>query len=161
MAVRKILTYYEHNDPLREVSQPIQHFDRNLSALIRDLKDTLKANPDGIGLAAPQINVHLRVVIVCLDGQDVENHEPGSPQALINPKILAEANERKAFDGCLSFPGLFGDTTRPHYLRVTGFDENGESFERIFNYKSLGPHLRIGKVLRILHYLGISFSLLF
>jgi peptide deformylase len=132
MTVRKIISYFEHSDLLRKTSQPVQDFDKKVIALIRDLKDTLKANPDGVGLAAPQINVHKRVVVVCLGCHEAENCEPGPPTALVNPKIVAEANERLDFDGCLSFPGLFGETIRPHYLRVTGLDEHGKNFERIF-----------------------------
>ena len=68
MAVRKILSYFEHSDALRKISQSVQDFDSKVIALIRDLKDTLKANPDGVGLAAPQINVHMRVIVVRLEG---------------------------------------------------------------------------------------------
>ena len=101
-------------------------------ALIRDLKDTLNADPDGIGLVAPQINVQKRVIVVCLGDYEGENCEPGPPIALVYPEILAADDQRKDFDGCLSFPGLFGETTRPHNLRFTGLDENGETFDRIF-----------------------------
>lgn len=132
MAVREILLYIEHSDALRKKSRPVQHFDEKAISLIRDLKDTLNANPDGIGLAAPQINVYQRLVVVCLKGNDVENCEPRPPIALVNPKIIAAADERKDFDGCLSFPGLYGETNRPHHLRVTGLDENGEPFDRLF-----------------------------
>ena len=132
MAVREILSYFEHSHALRIKSHPVPRFDKRVIALIRDLQDTLNANPDGIGLAAPQINVHQRVVVVCLRGCKVENYESRPPIALVNPKIVAAADERKDFDGCLSFPGLYGETIRPHYLRVTGLDENGEIFDRIY-----------------------------
>jgi len=132
MAVREILLYLAHSDALRKKSRPVQGIDRKTIALIEDLKDTLSADPDGIGLAAPQINVHQRVVVVCLGSREVENCKPGPPLALVNPKIVAAADERKDFDGCLSFPGLFGETIRPHYLRVTGLDENGEPFDRVY-----------------------------
>jgi peptide deformylase len=132
MAVREILLYNEQSDALRKKSHPVGCFDKRAMALIRDLKDTLNANPDGIGLAAPQINVHQRVVVVCLKGKDGENCELRHPIAFVNPKIVTAVDERKDFDGCLSFPGLYGKTFRPHYLRITGLDENGESFDRIF-----------------------------
>jgi len=132
MAVREILSFFEHSDLLRKTSQPVQDFDRNVVALIKDLKEMLNANPDGVGLAAPQINMYKRVIVVCLGCHDAENCEPGPPIALVTPKIVAEANERLDFDGCLSFPGLFGETIRPHYLRVTGLNEHDESFERTF-----------------------------
>ena len=69
---------------------------------------------------------------VCL-GTDVDGEwQAGPPVALVNPKIVEARDERKDFDGCLSFPGLYGETARPHYLRVTGLDEEGQPFERIF-----------------------------
>lgn len=132
MAVREILLYIDQSDALRKKSRPVQHIDKKAISLIRDLKDTLNANPDGIGLAAPQINVNQRVVVVCLGSREVENCEPGPPIALVNPEIIAAADERKDFDGCLSFPGLYGETIRPHYLRVTGLDENGEPFDNVY-----------------------------
>ena len=132
MAVREILLYIENSDALRKMSRPVQRIDKKVIVMIRDLKDTLNANPDGIGLAAPQINVHQRVVVVCLKGNDVENCEPRPPIALVNPKIVDAADERKDFDGCLSFPGLYGETNRPHHLRVTGLNENGKPFDRIY-----------------------------
>jgi peptide deformylase len=129
MAVRKILSYFEHKDRLRKKSLPVRNFDHRTKALIRDLKDTLHGSANGVGLAAPQINVHLRVVVVCLVGSDAETYESGLSTALVNPKIISAADERKDFDGCLSFPGLYGETVRPHSLRVTGLDEAGEHFD--------------------------------
>jgi peptide deformylase len=100
--------------------------------LINDLKDTLNAHQEGIGLAAPQIGVHRRVVIVRL-GDDIEvGWVAGPPVALVNPQIIEAGDELKDFDGCLSFPGLYGDTIRPHFLRVTGLDEDGNPLDRVF-----------------------------
>lgn len=132
MAVREIISYFKHSDPLRKKCHPVQRIDKGVIALVRDLKDTLNAHPEGIGLAAPQINAHQRVVVVRLGGATIEDYNPGLPIALINPMIIEAADERKDFDGCLSFPGLFGDTIRPHYLRVTGLDENGEPFNNVY-----------------------------
>ena len=103
-----------------------------MKKLIRDLKDTLRDNGEGIGLAAPQINVHSRVVIVQLGSHDENNEEPDPPIALINPEIVEAKQDKLDFDGCLSFPGLYADTVRPHYLRVTGLDEHGQPFDRVF-----------------------------
>jgi peptide deformylase len=101
--------------------------------LIRDLKDTLQASSDGAGLAAPQINVHQRVVIVCLGSEMESKWRAGPPVALVNPQIVETGDERKDFDGCLSFPGLYGETKRPHHLRVTGMDEGGQPFDWFFD----------------------------
>ncbi|MBN1453976.1 MAG: peptide deformylase [Anaerolineales bacterium] len=133
MAVREILVYPQHKAELRRQSEPIFGFGRQVRRLIRDLKDTLQANPDGVGLAAPQINMHQRVVIVCL-GSDVDGKwQAGPPVALVNPQIVEADDEHKDFDGCLSFPGLYGETKRPHYLRINGLDEEGQPFDRVFD----------------------------
>lgn len=132
MAVREILLYPQHQKELRERSQPVLKINQRVRHLIRDLKDTLEASSDGIGLAAPQINRHQRVVLVCL-GVEIEGKwQAGPPEALINPVIIEESNKQKDFDGCLSFPGIYGETVRPHYLRVTGLSENGHPFDRLF-----------------------------
>ena len=133
MAVREILVYPQHKAELRRKSDSVTGIRRPVRRLIRDLKDTLKANPDGVGLAAPQINVHQRVVIVCL-GREVDGKwRAGPPIALVNPLIVEASDERQDFDGCLSFPGLYGETKRPHHLSVTGLDEEGQPFGRTFD----------------------------
>ncbi len=104
---------------------------RRVRGVVRDLKDTLNAHDEGIGLAAPQIGVNTRVVVVRLGGGQ-EGGEPGPPRPLINPEIVKAGDERKDFDGCLSLPGLYGETVRPHYLRVTGLDEAGCPFDEVF-----------------------------
>jgi peptide deformylase len=129
MAVREILLYPKDKDALRERSEPVCTLNRQTRHLIKDLKDTLLAHPDGIGLAAPQINVHQRVALVRLGGRSDAGSEPGPPMALVNPEIVEASDERADFDGCLSFPGLFGETVRPHFLRVTAQDERGHRFD--------------------------------
>jgi peptide deformylase len=133
MAVREILVYPQHKVELRRKSDPVIGIKRPVRRLIRDLKDTLQASSDGVGLAAPQINVHQRVVIVCLGSEMEGKWQAGSPVALANPRIVETDDERKDFDGCLSFPGLYGETKRPHHLRVTGMDEEGQPFDRLFD----------------------------
>jgi len=132
MTVRNILIFPHHKAELRRKSDSVTELNKKVRRLILDLKDTLHASSDGIGLAAPQINSHQRVVVVRLwdasDGRD----EPGPPIALVNPKIIEASDERKDFDGCLSFPGLYGETSRPHRLRVTGLDEDGKFFDQIY-----------------------------
>jgi peptide deformylase len=131
MAIRPIILYNENEAALRKKSEPVRVINRQVKKLVQDLKDTLLGRDDGIGLAAPQINVHQRVVVVRLGGHNGEG-EPGPPIALINPEIVGVGQEEKDFDGCLSFPGLFADTVRPHYLRVTGLNEWGKPFDRVF-----------------------------
>ena len=132
MAVREILLYSEDEKALRKLSKPVQGANQDINQIIRDLKDTLNAQSEGIGLAAPQINVHERVVLVRLMAAADGGDDPAPPIALVNPKIIEAGDERRDFDGCLSFPGLYGETTRPHYLRVTGLDEGGQPFEELY-----------------------------
>jgi peptide deformylase len=135
MAVKDIVLYLENEASLREKSRPVGRVTRRVKRLVRDLKDTLNAHENGIGLAAPQIDVHSRVIVVRLGGgQDDEGkgREPDPPIALIDPQIVEAGDEQRDFDGCLSFPGLYGETVRPHHLRVTGLDEAGHSLDWLF-----------------------------
>lgn len=132
MAVREIVYFSNNNQALRKVSDPVYKVNTDIKKLIRDLKDTVQSHTDGIGLAAPQINIHRRVIIAILGGRDNPD-ERNAPIALVNPTIVEASDERKDFDGCLSFPGLYGETIRPHYLRVTGMDEDGNPFDRTFH----------------------------
>jgi len=131
MAVREIVLYPERADVLRKESEPVESVTQRVRRLVQDLKETLNAHQEGIGLAAPQIAVNTRVVVVRLGGQ-AENSEAGPPLALVNPEIVEARDRRRDFDGCLSFPGLYGETVRPHYLRVTGLDEAGCPFDEVF-----------------------------
>jgi peptide deformylase len=132
LAVRDIVLYVENKAALRKKSRPVKGVNRRVERLVRDLEDTLNDHPHGIGLAAPQINVHSQVAVVRLGGRRDQDTEPGPPIALINPKIIEASDEQRDFDGCLSFPGLYAETVRPHYLRVTGLDERGKPFDRTF-----------------------------
>ena len=132
MAVKPIVLYSVDPDALRRPSRRVKRVDRRIEALIEDLKDTLLASDDGIGLAAPQINVHSRVVIVRLGGRRAEGQEPGPPIALVNARIVEARDLQRDFDGCLSFPGLYGETVRPHWIKVRGLDEQGAPLERVF-----------------------------
>ena len=132
MAIKDIVLYPESAAVLRKRSKSVRRVNRRVKALVRDLKDTLNNHPQGIGLAAPQISAHARVVVVRLGGGQDNEREPGPPLPLINPEIIEAGDEEKDFDGCLSFPGLYGETVRPHYLRVTGLDEAGDPFDRVF-----------------------------
>jgi len=132
MAIREVLIYPENKVELRRLSEPVPEVNIQVKRLVRDLKDTLLAHPDGIGLAAPQINIHQRVIIIRPKAGSDEKVTFGQPVALINPTILEAKDERRDFDGCLSFPNLFGETVRPHYLLISGFDEQGNPFNHVY-----------------------------
>jgi len=132
MSIRKILLYPENEIALRRKCESVESMSQNVRRLVRDLKDTLKNHSAGLGLAAPQINIHERVIVFRLGSEEAARKEVNPPIALINPVILAQGDPGRDFDGCLSFPGLYGKTTRPHYLRVSGIDESGKPFDREF-----------------------------
>ena len=133
MAIQEILIYPKHKVDLRRKCAQVSDVNLQVKRLVGDLKDTLAHHSDGIGLAAPQINVHQRVVIVRLNGgvKGVSQSKP--PIAMINPRILEASDERRDFDGCLSFPDLYGETIRPHYLRVIYLDEEGQRTGGVFH----------------------------
>lgn len=132
MAVKNIVIYPAGKEILRRKCDPVRRIRQQAIQLAQDLVDTLNAHPEGIGLAAPQIGARHRVVVVRLGGGAGREVEPDPPLPLINPKIVEAGDEKPDFDGCLSFPGLYGETARPHYLRVVGLYKNGRTFDRVF-----------------------------
>lgn len=106
MAVKEIVK--EGNAVLSKVCSEVTSFDSDLSDLLTDLKDTLKVS-GGIGLAAPQIGVLKRVVVIDLNGETYE---------LVNPIITNKSGEQRELEGCLSCPGEFGITKRPMSVTV-------------------------------------------
>ncbi len=132
MALRDIVLYAEDESVLRKESKPVQTLNRRIRGVIEDLKDTLLHHEEGVGLAAPQIGVHWQVVVVRLGGDPEGEREAALPQALINPQIMETGDQQRDFDGCLSFPNLYAETTRPHHLRVTSLDEEGRRVEHTY-----------------------------
>lgn len=118
MALRTILT---DGDPvLHKVCRPVTQFDSKLHDLLDDLKETL-ANANGAGLAAPQVGILRRAVIV-VDAND-------QMLELVNPEILSQEGEQEGFEGCLSVPGRWGVVKRPQKAKVRAQDRNGNFFE--------------------------------
>lgn len=118
MALRKILT---KGDPsLEKVCRPVEKFDRKLHWLLDDLKETLE-NAGGVGLAAPQIGILRRAVIV-MDEQD-------QMIELVNPEIIRKEGEQGGWEGCLSVPNQYGWVTRPSSVTVRAQDRDGNFFE--------------------------------
>jgi peptide deformylase len=96
--------------------------DDRIRALIRDMAETMYEAP-GIGLAATQVNVHERVVVI-----DV-SEDQSSLQAFINPEILERSGEQVGEEGCLSVPGVYDKVVRAERVKVRALNEKGESFE--------------------------------
>jgi peptide deformylase len=119
-------------DPdLRKVSEPVLHFDDSLGHLIQDLWDTMAAR-GGVGIAAPQIGVHLRVVVFEVQKSERYPEAPPVPRTvLINPEFEFPDDEVvDGWEGCLSVPGLRGVVPRFRRIRYSGFDAAGHRFER-------------------------------
>lgn len=118
MAIRKIVT---QGDPmLTKRCRPVTDFNGRLHQLLDDMKDTL-GEAQGAGLAAPQVGVLRRAVIVVNDSDEMLE--------LINPEILSQSGEQTGPEGCLSVPGKWGMVTRPYRVKVRAQDRFGNWFE--------------------------------
>lgn len=116
--IKKIL---QKEDPaLHKVCHPVTNFDRKLSVLIEDLMDTLE-DAQGLGLAAPQVGILRRVVIVMDDDETFLE--------LVNPEIVSQEGEQEGFEGCLSLSGLYGIVKRPMKVKVKAQDRHGNPVE--------------------------------
>ncbi|EIJ81550.1 peptide deformylase [Bacillus methanolicus PB1] len=118
MAVKKIVTYPA--EILEQQCEPVTVFDKKLSKLLNNMYNTM-IEYDGVGLAAPQIGVKKQIAIVDIDD------ETGTIE-LINPEILETSGEQTGPEGCLSFPGLYGEVTRPYFVKVKAQDRKGKPF---------------------------------
>lgn len=120
MSIRTILT---QGDPaLNKKCHPVTRFDGKLADLLDDLRETLE-DAGGVGLAAPQVGILRRAVIVVPDPEVDEMIE------LVNPEIVAQEGEENGLEGCLSIPGMWGYVTRPNWVKVRAQDRHGEWFE--------------------------------
>lgn len=117
MAKRKVLKYGDER--LRKVAKPVTEFDEDLCELLDDMRDTMYAN-DGMGLAATQVGVLRRVVIMDLGGSFFE---------LINPEIIASEGEQEEEEGCLSVPNFSDLVRRPEKVTVKAKDRYGYDIE--------------------------------
>jgi peptide deformylase len=123
MALRTIL---EYPDPrLRTKARPVTIFDAELAQLVDDMLETMYAAP-GIGLAATQIDVHQRVIVIDVSEQKNE------PLVVINPEILSKEGTARTEEGCLSVPGIFDDVVRAAKIRLRAQDKTGAVWERDF-----------------------------
>ena len=117
MGMRKILTDKEPS--LHKVCKPVTKFDWRLHKLLDDMAETLE-EANGVGLAAPQVGILRRVVIVDTGDGILE---------LVNPTLVETSGEQTGAEGCLSVPGRYGLVTRPYYAKVSAQDRDGNWFE--------------------------------
>ena len=118
-----LLPILEYPDPrLKKVATPVAAVTADIRRLVRDLAETMYAAP-GVGLAATQVNVHKRVLVI-----DISDHKDDL-RVFINPELLAADGEVECEEGCLSVPGYYDKVTRAARIRVRAQDEHGETLE--------------------------------
>ena len=120
MAIRKIL--YLPDERLRQVAKPVEHFDEALQTLINDMFDTMY-NARGVGLAAPQIGVSLRLSVIDVLGDKRQQ------LVIANPEIIATEGEAEYQEGCLSVPGAYDMVIRANKVTIRALDRFDKSFE--------------------------------
>lgn len=117
------LSILEYPDPrLRTRAKPVRAIDDALRRLFDDMLETMYAAP-GVGLAATQVDVHLRFMVI-----DV-SEEKNQPLVFVNPEILMHDGEQHCEEGCLSVPTVFAKVSRAERIRVRALDRHGETFE--------------------------------
>jgi peptide deformylase len=120
MALLEILHYPDER--LRTRAKPVANVDDSIRRLVDDMFETMYHAP-GIGLAATQVNVHQRVIVV-----DV-SQEKNQPMVFINPQIIAKDGVEQREEGCLSVPGIYDTVERADHIKVQALDRDGNSFE--------------------------------
>lgn len=121
MAVKRVLQYGEKS--LREPSKEVHKVSKKIQELVQDLLETMYAK-NGVGLAAPQIGVNLRVFVIDVS----KNDEPLNPMVFINPKIIKKTGATVAQEGCISFPEAYTDVKRYANVMVKALDKHGRPF---------------------------------
>ncbi|KQL19042.1 peptide deformylase [Cytobacillus solani] len=118
MAVRKIVEFPA--EILEVQCKPVTQFDKKQAKILNDMYDTM-IEFDGVGLAAPQIGLDMQAAIVDIDDEN------GTIE-MMNPEILEVSGEQTGPEGCLSFPNLFGEVSRPYYVKIKAQDRKGKFF---------------------------------
>lgn len=118
MAIRRIMIYGK-DDVLRKESKPVEKIDERILQLLDDMAETMR-HADGVGIAAPQVGILRRVVVIDVGEGLIE---------LINPEILETSGQQQGTEGCLSIPGVRGEVIRPEKVRVKALNRKGEPIE--------------------------------
>ncbi|MBQ8300675.1 MAG: peptide deformylase [Clostridia bacterium] len=117
MAIREVRK--EGDEILYKVCKEVKNFDERLHILLDDMYETMQSH-DGVGLAAPQVGILKRAVVIDIGEGRIE---------LINPEIIEESGEQTGDEGCLSVPGVYGEVTRPNVVTVKAQDRDGKWFK--------------------------------
>ena len=134
MAILEVLTV---PDPrLKQVSTPVERFDVELQKFIKNLEQTMRSSPGGVGIAAPQVARFQRIVIVDVSSKPKIKHQ--GRMVLINPEILEWQGMEKGREGCMSVPDYTGNVIRAKRITFTAYDEFGE----LHHYESEGYEAR-------------------
>ncbi len=128
MAVREIIGL--DNPVLRKKAVRVTSFDKKFQTLVDDMVETMREAP-GVGLAAPQVAVSKRLIVVCLpddeEGKEAHGEDAGKLFVVANPEIIKASKEMvEGVEGCLSIPGYLGTVERHEKITVTGLDRNGK-----------------------------------
>lgn len=125
--VREIVVYPDKR--LKQVSKPVESFDKELHTLLDDMYDTMRAK-NGVGLAAIQVGVDKRVLIINIPLEDIPEGEDEQPREntleMINPVIVEKDGSTKFQEGCLSVPGIYEEVERAKHIKVEYFDRHGK-----------------------------------
>lgn len=119
MAILKILQYPDER--LHTIASPVSKVTDEIRALVQDMSETMYAAP-GIGLAATQVDVHLRVIVIDISDTHNQLH------VLINPEIISQSGESDYEEGCLSVPGIFGKVSRAERVTIEALDRDGKRY---------------------------------
>jgi peptide deformylase len=117
----KLKIVQEGSPDLRKKSRPVEIINKRILTLLDDMYETLQ-EANGVGLAAPQVGILRRVVIIEIEDGDLIE--------MINPEIIYTEGEQREIEGCLSSPGKYGETIRPAVVKVSYLNRNGEKCER-------------------------------
>ena len=120
MAILNILNYPDER--LRTVAQPVPEVTEEIQQLTDDMLETMYVAP-GIGLAATQVNVHQRIIVIDI------SEEKNQPLVLINPEIVEKDGDQEFDEGCLSVPGIYETVHRAEHIKVRALNRAGEEFE--------------------------------
>jgi peptide deformylase len=110
------------DDRLRTVAKPVEHFDEALGALVDDMIETMYT-ASGIGLAATQVDRHIRLLV--LDISEAQDE----PRVYINPTVIAREGQQVCEEGCLSVPGIYAEVERAENIRIEARDRDGNTFQ--------------------------------
>ena len=116
MAIREIRT--KDDEILHKKCKQVTNFDSRLWILLDDMYDTMKLH-DGVGLAAPQVGILKRAIVIDVGGGRIE---------LVNPEIIEESGSQNGAEGCLSVPGVWGEVERPNKVKIKAQDRDGKWF---------------------------------